>query len=574
MKPSALLLSASLLLFGSNAALSAEYYVSPNGDNSNPGSLDKPWKTIGEANANLKAGDTAYLRGGNYDGQTIKPANSGTSGNPIIYKAYGNETPVIRRVSTGLSLTGKGHITIEGIDMDGEHLRTGGGWPGINKGSSNIQNFARIEDSHHITIQNVFWKYAHGWAGIKIQGDSHHNKILNNSFDFVGTYDNGAGDDPGDILQIGQGSENNLVEGNTFKHGGHNLIEMTGRYNVIRNNIFDNDWSDVMGGNKGNRALTLKGEGPQGYTGGYNLFEDNIIVNAKPAIDNPDPPSMKVIGEGQIVRRNFLFDNYRNGMVTSNGGGASNGYVKKNRIYNNVFYNHGGPAWNLSWNDSNGMELDDNVFKNNIVYKVRQNPAKSKLEAEVTFESATDPLRDNKVIANLFFNSSAGDAMVYTKTNGRLPLSDYESLKPNNFSKNVQKAPKFVSTSFSDKDDFKLDTGSPAIDAGDFLTQTRNGGSGKSIPVADPHYFSDGFGVIAGDTIKVGNADPVTITSVDYANKVIGVDKSISWAKGDPVSLNYSGSAPDIGAIETGQTGSEPADSSPPSPPKDLKITP
>jgi len=44
----------------------------------------------------------------------------------------------------------------------------------------------------------------------------------------------------------------------------------------------------------------------------------------------------------------------------------------------------------------------------------------------------------------------------------------------------------------------------------------------------------------------------VRITNVDYDNNKITVERSISWNKGDGVSLPYSGSHPDIGAYEFG----------------------
>ncbi|MEX2012664.1 MAG: Ig-like domain-containing protein [Patescibacteria group bacterium] len=78
------------------------YYVSPTGNDSNPGTLQAPFKTVTKASAILRGtapagGATVYLRGGKYDiSQTINlnQADSGASGNPIVYQAYENETPV------------------------------------------------------------------------------------------------------------------------------------------------------------------------------------------------------------------------------------------------------------------------------------------------------------------------------------------------------------------------------------------------------------------------------------------------------------------------------------------------
>ena len=72
-----------------------KYYVSAkDGNDNNPGTLEKPFKTISKAAAILKAGDACYIREGTYR-ETVKPANSGTADAPILFSAYNNEKVVI-----------------------------------------------------------------------------------------------------------------------------------------------------------------------------------------------------------------------------------------------------------------------------------------------------------------------------------------------------------------------------------------------------------------------------------------------------------------------------------------------
>lgn len=107
--------------------------------------------------------------------------------------------------------------------------------------------------------------------------------------------------------------------------------------------------------------------------------------------------------------------------------------------------------------------------------------------------------------------------------------------------------------------DFSLQSGSPARDAGCDLTTTTTTGSGTTVPVGDVHWFSDGFGngttqvSRPGDLVQVGSNPVVRITSIDYDNSTITVDQSISWSNGDGVNYPFVGSAPDIGAFEFGQ---------------------
>ncbi len=70
------------------------YYVAPWGDDDNPGTIDKPWRTIGKAADTLEAGDTVYIREGVYYERVI-PRYSGTQGSYITYAAFPGENATI-----------------------------------------------------------------------------------------------------------------------------------------------------------------------------------------------------------------------------------------------------------------------------------------------------------------------------------------------------------------------------------------------------------------------------------------------------------------------------------------------
>src|SRR5450759_2222228 len=73
------------------------YYVSPDGKDSNSGSIDLPFYTLNKAWAVISAGDIVYMRGGTYvySVPTVFSNKSGTSGNLIKIWAYPGEKPVI-----------------------------------------------------------------------------------------------------------------------------------------------------------------------------------------------------------------------------------------------------------------------------------------------------------------------------------------------------------------------------------------------------------------------------------------------------------------------------------------------
>ncbi|CAM4487163.1 putative repeat protein (TIGR02543 family) [Paenibacillus endophyticus] len=87
---------------GGNAAA---YYVAPNGSDSNPGTLQAPWKTIEKARNTLRTLNDSmtedivvYLRGGSYyldETISFTEDDSGQNGHVISYEAYPGEKPVL-----------------------------------------------------------------------------------------------------------------------------------------------------------------------------------------------------------------------------------------------------------------------------------------------------------------------------------------------------------------------------------------------------------------------------------------------------------------------------------------------
>lgn len=72
------------------------YYVSPSGNDANPGSEVKPFATIGKAAQVVVKGNTVIVKAGTYMiGAPIMPANSGTETEPITFKAETGATVIV-----------------------------------------------------------------------------------------------------------------------------------------------------------------------------------------------------------------------------------------------------------------------------------------------------------------------------------------------------------------------------------------------------------------------------------------------------------------------------------------------
>ncbi len=149
---------------------------------------------------------------------------------------------------------------------------------------------------------------------------------------------------------------------------------------------------------------------------------------------------------------------------------------------------------------------------------------------------------------NLAFDTSCVAGTLAGCTTGRM-LTDPGNLYGD---------PKFVNPA----SDFHLQAGSPALNAGRYLTTvaSADSGSGTSLIVNDAGFFQDGYGIsgVQADCIAVTMVtNPVCIMAVNYQTNTLTLASSITRSAGDPVWL-YSdsterqvlfGEAPNIGAI-------------------------
>jgi hypothetical protein len=108
------------ILPASAASAENEYYVSLEGDDQNPGTIDAPWQSIRHAVDIAGPGDAIYLRGGTYY-EHIRIESSGNSEGYITISAYNAEVPVIDGTGVtegqnGIVITGS-YISLEGIEV-------------------------------------------------------------------------------------------------------------------------------------------------------------------------------------------------------------------------------------------------------------------------------------------------------------------------------------------------------------------------------------------------------------------------------------------------------------------------
>lgn len=515
-----ILISTIAIYMGPTHIHAANYYVDANkGNDNNIGTSKAPWKTLTKANSILKAGDTAFIKAGFY-AQTIRPLKSGAKGQYITYTNFqGADVTIGGGIKFGADLSNRSWIKIDGLHF----TDTNGSWIEFEPNGS----YNQISNNEFEATGSSM-----SYTGLHVKERSDYNRIIGNSLT--------SKCQPKDLIMI-QNSSYNLIEDNKFRYASHNALNLRGlgvsEYNVIRSNTFRNPYHSALG---------------VWRSANYTLVEKNIISDSGSLCDDDGCPA-NICGSDKdqsaditqhaaiqlgsqycIIRQNVLANNGRFTLVSYSDEKMS----VENRIYQNTFYSN-----QIGWltNANEGYPLSGNIAVNNIF--------EDHVEKTLSFTSKVAS-NDNLFINNNF-NKSA--VLTYKSAQGLDAIeSKYSEWQGNN---NLDPGFKNA-TSYN----FSLRSNSPMIDTAKWLTTiTSASGNGKSFFVADASYFSDGFGIIEGDNIQLENqTSTMVIQSINYQTNKIVVDRQVSWKKGDGLSLPYTGSAPDMGALEYGAVSSNP----------------
>ncbi len=174
------------LVLVAGKAHAAEYYVAPTGgSDSGACSMAAPCATVGGAQAKAAAGDTVWIRGGNYSGPSsglvgVAFSKSGQSNNRIKYWAYQNEIPIFNFMNinpsgrvTGFDITAS-WIHIRGLEVRGvRQFQAGEDSWGIRIRGSAGNNILEALNVHHNEAPGIF--ITDGANNLILNCDSHHN---------------------------------------------------------------------------------------------------------------------------------------------------------------------------------------------------------------------------------------------------------------------------------------------------------------------------------------------------------------------------------------------------------------
>ena len=372
-----------------------QYYVAINGNDSNPGSYQKPWRTITKAANTLIAGDTVYVKSGTYYEQ-ISPQNSGSAGNWITYAAYPGDTVTIDGTGRSLScynglfdIRNQNYIVIEGFNIG--HAHGDGGDYKQNNSSAGSAVFGR--ESDHIAVRDCYI-FDCGGAGIQFlgcsnllidnnelsdctdQGDqecisllrSHNFEISNNYVHDLAYsrwyYCSVWG--PKECIDVKAGSHTGSIHDNHTVGGRVGIYVDGHRQDAYDIDIYNNHCEDFM-----DRGIYINGE-----NGGSDIYNINIYNNV--IHDSTNENLTCFCGDGiTLGGETDSFDNIRiiNNtvynvqdaplLIDKGGDNVTDLYVRNNIFwgdnpsYGSVYYDEG------KNNAENGYNPAEHVFSNN-----------------------------------------------------------------------------------------------------------------------------------------------------------------------------------------------------------------
>lgn len=346
-------------LLRSTPSLATEYYVDANGGNDTYSGLasNEGFATLKHAMLQLQAGDTLYVRSGEYhDGihlrstdpyTGIKKYNSGTSTQPITVKAYQNEIPVI---GTGASF----HIedlswwVFEGLTFQSSYLKFG-----INDTNLTATTSQCRSTAENITIRGN--RFQHGSNSQVAIACGRHLKIQNNIFDNLRSRKTGT---DRTAVALSYYASDVVISGNHFIDIGADGVQLSSETQgaeytdiVIMGNEFeiqrpyryrDEDGNVVPENqqpfdNVGENAIDIK-QGP-----GPILISKNIIHGFRHTTAGQDAtgdPGNGIVvhnqAEGITFSKNHFYDN-ENHLVIFEGNNINPQPDVNTLIHNNIF---------------------------------------------------------------------------------------------------------------------------------------------------------------------------------------------------------------------------------------------
>lgn len=366
------------------------------------------------------------------------------------------------------------------------------------------------------------------------------------------------------------GGDHWLVENNDMSHYTLGMYFNGLSYGIFRNNKIHDQYETEAGGNSHTDAFFAE---PQGGSTQHNLIEGNRHYNGF----GPDAKGILTQAEscagncfGVIFRYNTVYD--LDGRSANNDCALHTDVIPcfaHVKFYNNTYSNIGRTAGSRYDGNVTATNNSNNAADLNNIYYLGFVVTTAGFANPVGFDSTTAPSGvwghnlaycDASGASNCALFGKVYEQGAWLDGPGNI-LGRQDTVPTNN--------PNFVNLTGKD---FRLQSSSPAIGKGTYLTTVSSYSGGTSLTVADAYFFQDGYGLqnpnstVTGDCIAVNTAsNHVCITAINYGTNTLTLSGPLPsgatagqgvylYSKSDGVQV-LTGVAPDMGAYPSGFTG-------------------
>lgn len=442
-----------IFLFIAGSIKSQAYYVDvTNGNDTFSGSMIQPWQRLDTAINRLSAGDTLFVRAGDYTylGQIIVQKN-GTSAQPVVISGYQNEYPLVQ----GFTIAYSSWLTIEKIDFKGPEQIPAGwsdmdtvvidnpsitidpleawdtppyridsvltkyttyanffnyGWIAVPTWESNNSNGLNILNCTNIQLLNN--KIHHHTYGVRLKNESKNIAIMNNEIHHCLDAISAFCATPTYIYSFGYSTISNNTIYQSFRNGimlnygahhsviDNNFITFTGQNHISTYNL------DILSDSAGYNTISNNTLAYGGYYAEFMKYPGPSGIS----LHSPGPNCMAV---GNFIAYHFSNARVGNNLVDGNGMISDNNPNGSDFI-NNVCYRNMGNGITI-------IKSKNNKIIHNTILESGYNDVTSVTSGVgISIIEAADSL--NIISNNILYNSSRGGILAKS---GNLSSQEY-----------------------------------------------------------------------------------------------------------------------------------------------------
>lgn len=335
------------------------YFVSNNGDDGNPGTKERPFKTIEKVNSlKLKAGDKVFFKGGDEFTGTLRLSLQGTKNSTIIISAFGDSSAIINGGNQQAII-----VSGENFELSNIHAR------GSGRKGGNTTNGIQITESSNAIINNI---KAEGFekSGLEVFGSRGIQLKFVNAFNngFSGIFVTGSMQKRSKNIEINDSRAENNPGDPTGKdnHSGNGILVAYSDSVLIERCVATNNGWD----------MPRVGNGPVGI---WAYESSNVIIQYCVSYRNRTSKGGKDGGgfdfdggvTNSVIQYCLSYENEGAGFGLFQYSGASlwyNNVIRYNISINDATTTEGSGGI-FVWNGSNdSTQLADCVIHNNLVY--------------------------------------------------------------------------------------------------------------------------------------------------------------------------------------------------------------